>query len=155
MTLLLLAVWVVLNSSIDIQVLLLGVAVDAVMVAAFFGRRTMRPAKALRLFPYAVIYLLRLLAEIVKSAFGVFLLVFLKKKHVHPVLVFFEPPLATDTARVILAQSITLTPGTITVDLKGKRLCVHALDSETASGLEDSIFVKQLVRMERICNECD
>ena len=41
----------------------------------------------------------------------------------------------TDLGRVIYANSITLTPGTVTIDLEGRDLRVHALTDEAAEGL--------------------
>ena len=41
----------------------------------------------------------------------------------------------TDLGRVIFANSITLTPGTVTIDLEGDDLTVHALTDEAAAGL--------------------
>ena len=59
-----------------------------------------------------------------------------------------RPGLKTDTARVVLANSITLTPGTITVTLEGDEFVVHCLDKELADGIENSVFVALLRRME-------
>ena len=67
-----------------------------------------------------------------------------------PCLVRFRTDLRTEPARVALANSITLTPGTLTVSLEGNDLLVHALDREMARGLDDSIFVRQLRRMEEV-----
>ena len=49
---------------------------------------------------------------------------------------------------MLLANSITLTPGTITVSVEGNRFCVHCLDWELADGVEDSVFVELLKEME-------
>ncbi|MBQ8547563.1 MAG: Na+/H+ antiporter subunit E, partial [Lachnospiraceae bacterium] len=57
--------------------------------------------------------------------------------------------LKTDLARTVLANSITLTPGTITVELTEDEFKVHCLDKEMAEGIEDSVFVRLLLKMER------
>ena len=49
---------------------------------------------------------------------------------------------------VALANSITLTPGTITVDLHDNHFTVHALDASLVDGLDDGVFVQQLMDME-------
>ena len=51
---------------------------------------------------------------------------------------------------MLLANSITLTPGTITVSVEDDRFCVHCLDKELAEGMEDSVFVKLLEEMEEV-----
>ncbi|MDO4787465.1 MAG: Na+/H+ antiporter subunit E, partial [Fretibacterium sp.] len=60
----------------------------------------------------------------------------------------FRTDLGTDGARVALANSITLTPGTLTVSLEGDELLVHALDREMAHGLVESDAVRLLHLME-------
>ena len=66
-----------------------------------------------------------------------------------PVIVHVHTNLKTEIARVILANSITLTPGTITVSLTDDDLLVHCLDKSLAEGMEDSAFVKLLEEMEK------
>ena len=51
---------------------------------------------------------------------------------------------------MVLANSITLTPGTITVGLEGQEFYVHCLDKELAEGMENSIFVELLEKMEAV-----
>ena len=50
---------------------------------------------------------------------------------------------------VALANSITLTPGTITVDLHDNHYTVHALDASMVDGLDDGVFVQKLMDMEK------
>ncbi|MCD8327405.1 MAG: Na+/H+ antiporter subunit E [Lachnospiraceae bacterium] len=66
-----------------------------------------------------------------------------------PVLVTFHSSLKTDMARAVLANSITLTPGTITVNLEEDEFTVHCLDRSMAQGLDSSVFVKLLEKMEK------
>ena len=46
------------------------------------------------------------------------------------------------------ANSITLTPGTITVSLTDNEYTVHCLDKELAEGISSSVFVKLLTKLE-------
>ena len=55
-------------------------------------------------------------------------------------------------ARIALANSITLTPGTITVSLENNEFLVHALNRNMAEGLQESLFERLLKRMERKIN---
>ena len=63
---------------------------------------------------------------------------------------YFDTAFQTGLAKVLLANSITLTPGTITVSVEDDRFCVHCLDKELAEGMEDSVFVKLLEEMEEV-----
>ena len=51
--------------------------------------------------------------------------------------------------RVLLANSITLTPGTITVGMEGKEFTVHVLDSRREEEVENGIFAQKLFEIER------
>ena len=65
-----------------------------------------------------------------------------------PVLAEFHSGLPTDLQNVLLANSITLTPGTFTVVQDGDRFVVHCLRAEYADGIEDSVFVRLLARLD-------
>ncbi|MEG1862860.1 MAG: Na+/H+ antiporter subunit E, partial [Oscillospiraceae bacterium] len=95
-----------------------------------------------------IAYVFVLFWEIVKSSFSVIKIVYSKKLDIQPQIVFFDVPLKNEFLRTILANSITLTPGTITVNVEDNHFCVHALDYTMAQGFEDSIFVKLLMKME-------
>ena len=63
-------------------------------------------------------------------------------------LVFFTPKLRNNISRVLLADSITLTPGTITVQLKNGRYCVHGLKDEYVKGIDNSVLAVEAQRLE-------
>ena len=86
--------------------------------------------------------------EIVRANFAIIKLVLAPDIQVEPCLVKFNTPLKSQAARAALANSITLTPGTITVSLEGNQLLVHALNRDIAKGLQDSLFEKLLSQME-------
>lgn len=67
---------------------------------------------------------------------------------VEPALIEFETHFKNDISRFLLANSITLTPGTITVAVKGDWFIVHCLDRTLAEGIESSVFVKLLEKIE-------
>ena len=67
-----------------------------------------------------------------------------------PQLGHFRSDLRTEFARVVLVNSITLTPGTITVGLEGSDFYVHCLDKEFAEGMDHSVFVELLEKMEAV-----
>ena len=52
--------------------------------------------------------------------------------NINPRIVHFRTKLKSDLARVILTNSITLTPGTIAIDLEDDHLIVHWLDAKTS-----------------------
>ena len=49
----------------------------------------------------------------------------------------------------MLANAITLTPGTITVSLEDNRYTVHCLDESMAEGMNESVFVDYIEKLEK------
>ena len=52
-----------------------------------------------------------------------------------PQMVEFKTNLKTDLAKFVLANSITLTPGTVTVRIENDVFLIHALTNHTAAGV--------------------
>ena len=65
-----------------------------------------------------------------------------------PQLFFFDSHLDTDAGRTLLANSITITPGTYTVGVYGSTLAVHALNPAFKAGTPDSVCDRRLLAME-------
>ena len=155
MSLVYFALWVIFNGRLTLEILIAGVIVSVLL--DLFVKHVMKIRltgatfwKCLKLFPDAVFYAIVLLVEIVKANISITKIVLAPKINVEPCLVKFKSPLKTHAARVALANSITLTPGTITVSLEDDEFVVHALTREIAAGLEGSIFERLLSRMERL-----
>ena len=100
--------------------------------------------------PRILQYICVLVWEIVKANFAVIRMITASRYDLEPVLVRFKTDLKTKEAKVVLANSITLTPGTITVMLEDDEFVVHCLDKELAEGMNHSIFVKLLGKLERM-----
>ena len=101
-----------------------------------------------RLIPLFIRYFWVLVEEIVKANVAVLRLIVSPEVQPEPALVYFDTDLKTGLAKAILADSITLTPGTITISVEENRFCIHCLDREFSEGLEDSVFVELLKEME-------
>ncbi len=84
---------------------------------------------------HMVSYLPWLFLAIVKANLQVAWIVLHPRMPINPLIIRFSAPLPSDVAQVTLAQSITLTPGTVTVDLDGSNYTVHALTPESAEDL--------------------
>ncbi|MDE7238684.1 MAG: Na+/H+ antiporter subunit E, partial [Lachnospiraceae bacterium] len=70
-------------------------------------------------------------------------------KEASPAIVSFDVTLKTEVGRALLANSITLTPGTITVSLSDNHYVVHCLDKAFGEGLDSSVFVRLIADMEQ------
>jgi len=152
MYLLFFAAWVIFNGNITTEIVIFGLVIAA-LVFAFMCKFMDYSLQKEKVFYKTILhflgYVVVLVKEIIKANFGVVQIVLSRNEIPEPILVKFRTTLKSDVARVILANSITLTPGTITVSLEGDELTVHCLDKSLADGMEDSIFVKKLEKMEK------
>lgn len=143
--------WVIFNGNLTWEIAAFGVGVSGLMywfVCRFMGYSFQKEWKAVRNMARGLGFIGCLIWEIVKANVNVMRLILSPKFVNEPVLVRFKTKLKSDAARVALANSITLTPGTITVTLEGDEFLVHCLDREMADGLEDSVFEQWLRKME-------
>ncbi|MBM3149908.1 MAG: hypothetical protein FJZ88_07795, partial [Chloroflexi bacterium] len=90
----------------------------------------------LRLF----VYVPWLLFNILKANIYVAIIILNPRMPINPVLLRFKTQMRRDISLVTLANSITLTPGTITVDLKDNAYTIHALVPITARDLETGLM---------------
>ncbi|MCI8490897.1 MAG: Na+/H+ antiporter subunit E [Lachnospiraceae bacterium] len=148
-----LLLWILLNGQFNMEILLFGLVIAGVMYAFFCKFLEYSPAKDILLLwklPYILMYVLILIWEIIKANIHAIRLALSYRSEIDPVIVKFQTDLKSRAARVALANSITLTPGTITVALEEDELIVHALDVDLVRGIDDSVFVHMLRKMEAI-----
>lgn len=151
MFLILFGLWVVFNGKWTTEIALLGVAVSGLIYAftcAFIGLSPRKELRYLRNAGRGLAYLWLLLREIFKANWQVLRLIWSPRMEVEPELHTFHTRVKSDFGKAILANSITLTPGTITVHVRDDLFMVHCLDRELADGLEDSEFEQRLEKME-------
>lgn len=153
MLLLFFLVWIIFNGAITTEICIFGVVVAFLMfgfVCKFMDYSWRKEKLLIQRSGYFLLYLGNLLIEIVRANVSICHFVLSDRDEIHPVMVSFHTTLKSGLARVILTNSITLTPGTITVSLQGDEVIVHCLDRSLAEGMENSSFVKMLEHMERI-----
>ena len=80
--------------------------------------------------PQTLSYFGWLFSEIIKANIAVVKAVMSPNLAVSPTLVRIPTPQKTDIGKVMFAYSITLTPGTVSVDIQDDHILVHALLSE-------------------------
>ncbi len=151
MLLLFFLAWIIFNGRVTLEIVLFGIAISLAVFAficKFMDFSIQREWNFYRRLPRFVQYVYVLIKEIISANLAVCRMILTRKETMEPVIVRVHTNLKTETARVILANSITLTPGTITVSMTGQELLVHCLDKTLAEGMEDSVFVKLLEKME-------
>ena len=94
-----------------------------------------------------LLYIPWLLLQIILANVQVAYLVLHPKMPIEPVLLLFRTRMRKGMAQVTLANSITLTPGTITVSLEDGNYIIHTLKPPLASGLVDGTMQRKVARV--------
>lgn len=147
--------WIVFNGKLTWELVAFGIVISAAL--AWFVQRFVAPGVTLKVqwrmakqFPGYLRYAWLLIKEITLANFAVMRLILTDSEIVVPKLTVFKTKLKTRAARVVLADCITLTPGTITVHLEGDEYLVHCLDENLEDGLFNSEFEKRLLKKEAV-----
>ncbi len=99
------------------------------------------------LWPRMPRYWLLLTWETLRSNWAVARII-LSGRPVEPITAYVDTPLEQDIVRTILANSITLTPGTLTLDVEDRRMRIHALETGFMTELHEGPMVPRAVRLE-------
>ncbi len=86
--------------------------------------------------------------EVVKANLDVARLILSPSLPISPNVFTLKTSQRTDLGRVVFANSITLTPGTISIDLQGDTIQVHALTQEAAESLQTGEMDRRVTDME-------
>ena len=150
--------WILFNSKLTWELIAFGAVISATLgwfvqkyVLSDFPLR--KQWAVFRQIPAYLRFIWLLVKEITLANFAVMRLILTDQEIVVPKLATFRTRLKSTPARVILADCITLTPGTITVHMRGDEYLVHCLDESMEEGLADSEFERRLLKREEIWEE--
>lgn len=149
--LVLFAFWLLLSGYFTGFLMLAG-ATSALGVVLFARRMDVldQEGHPIHLAPQALIrYWPWLAAEIVKSAWTVAAIILHPRLPISPTLVRIRATQTTDVGRTTFANSITLTPGTISVEVGRDEFLVHALTREGANELATGEMDRRVSSFER------
>jgi len=127
------ALWLALSSKLDLPELITGGVVC--LVVSFFGIHAYSnlglPPLTIKRILFFFVYIIVLFCEIIKANFDVAYRVLHPKMPIKPGIVVIKTSLKSDIGKLILANSITLTPGTFTLDVIGDELLIHWINVKT------------------------
>lgn len=143
--------WLILNERFTPEIVVIGILISILVsllnyrfVGLSFDIEKKIWSKVILIFSYFII----LVVEVFKANIQMIKLILSPTINIKPQIVYFDSPVRSELAMVALANSITLTPGTITVKLDDGKFGIHAIDAPMADGIEDSIFVHRLKNIE-------
>jgi multicomponent Na+:H+ antiporter subunit E len=135
--------WIVLSGYFDFIHLFSGLLCCLLIAHVSKGLLDIpRPSVCIRMIPYIP----WLCWQIILANLDVAYRVLHPRMPIDPNVVRFRADLHTDFGKVLLANSITLTPGTVTIDVEGDEFIVHSLTKKARDGLSD---------MQRKCEEVE
>ncbi|HDO26504.1 MAG TPA: Na+/H+ antiporter subunit E [Bacteroidetes bacterium] len=129
----LMLVWIAFTSTFASQELIVGVfttMVIALLSVRLFTCCTISIFNPVKVF-WMIWYLIIFLKALVESNFDVARRVLTPSLPINPGIVKFKTKLQTHYSKMVLANSITLTPGTLTVDVVGDTFYIHWIDVKT------------------------
>ena len=143
--------WVVLSSKITLIQLIVGFFASLLVV--FYNCdlvfNDLEATKITFKFIGRLIHLfIVLLIEIVKSNIHVMMIVLSPKMKINPGFKKIKQPLKKEFNQALFANAITLTPGTLTVDMDDEYILVHGLEMEHIDDIKKSNMQKAFERLE-------
>lgn len=146
------AVWILLNGRFTLETALFGAVISALLYwfcCHFLHYSPRQDQMIFRKLGKLIQIVLVLVREVFRSAFALLPYIYDRKKKPQAVMARFTTDRVTTVAgRVMLANCITMTPGTITGSLREGTYLVHCLDSSMAQGLDSSDFVDAIQEWE-------
>jgi len=129
----------------------MGLGAFSCVLSAYMAYRMgfFRHQALFRLLPRLPAYWLWLLREIIVSSLDVAKLILSPSLPISPSVVVLKAEAQTDAGLVILGNSITLSPGTVTLDLHEGQLTIHCLTSEGARELQNGEANRRAAALER------
>jgi len=129
----LMIIWVAFTTSLSSQELLVGLVVTAIISLLSISMFTCCSPAILcprRIF-FMIWYLFVFIGALIMSNLDVARRVLTPSLPINPGIVKFKTKLTTNFSKMVLANSITLTPGTLTVDIIDDTLYIHWIDVKT------------------------
>lgn len=150
---LLMGFWLVMSGHYSLFHITLGVmcvglvmALDATIKKMAFFEDEVDSLRVVR-FSYLPYYAGWLLVQIIVSGVHVARIILDPKLPINTAIVTFRVNLPNTQARVILGNSITLTPGTLTLSIEGDRFTVHALSPASYEGIIDDTMPRKVLQL--------
>lgn len=135
---LLFAIWLILTNSIAFSNIAVGLIVS-VSIALLYTK-SFKSDNVEMISPYWLgVYIVVFLKNIILSNIQISKRILRKDMRLAPAIVAVKTDLKSDWKKLLLANSITLTPGTLTLDVKGDMLYIHTIEYDKEKSKEEII----------------
>ena len=146
--------WMILSENAKAQTICIGIIIS--LLVTILNMNLMRSNRKFN-FKKNIVgwisYTILLIKEILVSNFNVAKIVLSPKIVISPQVVTIKTKIKSNFHKTIFANSITLTPGTLTISMEGDKIAVHCLKGEFVSGITNSTFEKIILKVEECIYE--
>ncbi|MCR5520432.1 MAG: Na+/H+ antiporter subunit E [Lachnospiraceae bacterium] len=153
MFILIFAVWIIFNGRFTVETAVIGIILSGLLVL-FACKILSYPIKKelllLKILPRLIAYFFYLFGQLILANLTVIRFTLSPGKKVKSVIVTFDTEIRSPFFLTLLANSITLTPGTLTVSVNKGTYKIHCLDESFDVGIEASGFVKRIEKMDAL-----
>lgn len=144
--------WIVISEAMDLQHIIIGIIISLLTVWFWKDYNPKLPIfspRELLLFGRSI---LMLIGYVIKSNIEVAKILLFSNQSVTPIFLEMDLGVKTDWGKVFLATCITITPGTITIDIDPETniFTIHALTIETATSLYYWRIITEIKNLERM-----
>ena len=140
--------WLIFNGRVTLEICLFGVVVTGLVYAFCVAVLGYHPRNERGRLGRYLQYGVTLVWEIVKANVQTMKVILSPKAAYRPAVVRLQVPLEEASSRVLLSNSITLTPGTVTIRQQEEEFLVLCLDKDGGEAIPDWNLVRILKKLE-------
>lgn len=148
---LLLGFWLIISAKVDLQHIFIGAFISFLIVLFWQNLGSKLPTKPnIRALLRLGYFLALLIGYIIQANFSVAKTLLFSDPPAKPVFMLMEPSIESNWGRVLLATCITITPGTVTIDVDPETgvFIVHALTEQTGIDLLYWRIISEIKKLE-------
>ena len=134
-TLLLFSMWMILTTNLEVANILIGLGISSSISLLYIKMFVHKEIEMINPY-YLFIYLLILAKNLVLSNIHIAKRTLSKDMKLNPKVVAVKTSLKSDWKKLLLANSITLTPGTLTLDIEKDTLYIHVIECKESESKE-------------------
>ena len=142
--------WIIFNGALTLEIVIFDFIVTFALflfMCKFMDYSLSKDILFIKRIPVMIVYVVTLIWEIFKANMNMIKFIIVKQEYeLKPVIFKLTTSLKSNAARMLLANAITLTPGTITIEVKGSELIVHAVDKSLVIDDDGSFVFERILR---------
>ncbi len=143
-----LILFLIISANTDLQNLLVGASVSLIVavIASFYVAPGLHWLNPVRWF-WFLVYVPVFIWEMIRANIQIARVVVMPSLPIQPGILQYKTSLKSDISRMLLTSSITLTPGTLSVDFNGDVLDIHCVNLDRVTPQDIQKFEKYIKRI--------